>query len=414
MPQVPVVSKKKSNSHHFSTSRPIASMAQHIHVGDAAEEAILDNELISAKMSVRGGPYTQDAFPNQPVHETMTLAALIGSNFALNPDMVWKTCEGEEYEFIRGVVWNDDPAGLLFEDLDYTNSKLSFGDMWGKAFLARKEGFPGNFLSMFTPREENITARSHFGDLQFLHGMASSEGERPLVTKAKIMMWLEIMYKLALGGQGIGPDTQLQDVTTRGTSQLKSFFYDKTVPNGKATLRLLLGNNGGKNLTKYMGYNVQSRALGSCFHLIQDAYAYGHIRRTLVNEKDCIDRGIYSMVHAPLNLSTDHFSAHIKMRDGIADHWGDIENFHTYKGQDSDEHTHYDHAGINIENMTNLGDRDQFNGMAGVRDGIEQCIVLANFWKAETPWEGDNNVEKWLSDTVFKLSENVSSANHDI
>ncbi len=67
--------------------------------------------------------------------------------------------------------------------------------------------------------------RSHFGNLQFLHAMATKLGEPAQTTKDKLMSWLEVMYKLACGDQGVSPNDKL-------AARFPNDFNDTTVPNG--------------------------------------------------------------------------------------------------------------------------------------------------------------------------------------
>src|SRR4029453_12559088 len=45
----------------------------------------------------------------------------------------------------------------------------------------------------------DLTGRGHFGDLQFLHGMAARVAEAPHDTLAKILLWSEVVYRLSIG-----------------------------------------------------------------------------------------------------------------------------------------------------------------------------------------------------------------------
>ncbi|RYO30899.1 hypothetical protein AA0113_g5971 [Alternaria arborescens] len=295
---------------------------------------------IFANMAIQGGRGITKT--HQPVHETMTIAALIASKFPMSEGTTYKNAPKEIKEFVRGSVWNDDPGCLLFEKDTHDNYRLSDGTKWFKEYESAEGGLLGGFVGWITgtPRQ-TITGRSHFGDLQFLHAMAAQEREEPQETKEKIMMWLEIMYKLSVGDQGIHENMRLDqiDVSSSSRYQLRMFFKEDTSPSGGETL-------------------------------------------------------------LPL-----------KMKPGVADRWGKIENFHTYRGQSSD-HGHYDHSNVQVEEWGNLGDLDKFNGMIGVRDGIDACITLANYWHDRVAWE--NGVETWLRDTVFALAEDVTRANHEV
>jgi hypothetical protein len=110
--------------------------------------------------------------------------------------------------------------------------------------------------------------------------MAAQEREEPQETKSKIMMWLEIMYKLSVGDQSIHENTRLDqiDISSSSQYQLRMFFKEDTSPSGTETLRGLLTGN-----TQYEDTMISRRALGSCFHIIQDSYARGHVRRVPLN-----------------------------------------------------------------------------------------------------------------------------------
>jgi hypothetical protein len=156
---------------------------------------------IFANMAIQGGRgWTKK---NQPVHESMTIAALIASKFPISEGTTYKNAPKEIKEFLRGCVWNDDPGCLLFEQDAHDNYKLSDGIQWGAEYKSAEGGLVGGFIGFITRTpQQTITGRSHFGDLQFLHAMAAQEKEEPQETKSKIMMWLEIMYKLSVGDQG--------------------------------------------------------------------------------------------------------------------------------------------------------------------------------------------------------------------
>ena len=124
-----------------------------------------------------------------------------------------------------------------------------------------------------------MTQRSHFGDLQSLHGMASKSGEAAETTKGNILTWTEIMYKLACGNQGVVTQDKL-------TAVLPSQFNSSTKPTGDATLKQLLL----ATTSSYRFPNIQRRALGVCLHIIQDSYAIGHTQRCLLNSEDLAGR----------------------------------------------------------------------------------------------------------------------------
>ena len=117
---------------------------------------------------------------------------------------------------------------------------------------------------------------------------------------------------------------------------------------------------------------------------MEDSYARGHVRRTLTNPQDQLQAG-----------NIDDFKAG---KYGI---WGDVENFHCYKGQDETAHDRYDQVppfrGINLD-PTNL---DSFNALLGARDAIGAAIKLLNFFKSGTAWASAGGPKEFLEGTVF-------------
>jgi hypothetical protein len=140
-----------------------------------------------------------------PVHERMT-------------HMIYG-CEGDESKcskperensfapasVIAGTQWNDNPP------FELTSTGEALQSCTGKTI--RMPYFPVCWFQLFRDAERRakrgevldadsnvvLLYRVHFGDMQFLHSMASCEGEEAQVTKAKIMMWAEFTYKIAIG-----------------------------------------------------------------------------------------------------------------------------------------------------------------------------------------------------------------------
>jgi hypothetical protein len=122
---------------------------------------------------------------------------------------------------------------------------------------------------------------------------------------------------------------------------------------------------------------IPHRALGSCFHVIQDSYAEGHTRRERKNPNPA---------------------------SGEADRWDVVLNFHSYPGQNSDLHKHLDHGNDSLASV-DLRKPDTWNSLVGCRDGLDRCIQLANFWHRKAEW---NEVQQWLDADVFAISPNAT------
>ncbi|KIX98561.1 uncharacterized protein Z520_05862 [Fonsecaea multimorphosa CBS 102226] len=315
-----------------------------------------DLDVLKSEMAIHAGTILK---VGQPVHEMLTLAALINSDFKLDPSMTYRslrdnpTAHPEINDFIRGVIWNDDPECKLFKDDNASNNlDYSSGTAWGISYQ-----FGG-----FTKPE--LIHRSHYGDLQWLHAMALGM-DQPAATKASILQWIEIMYSVATGV--LSPDTPLVN------TELSRWFDD---PAHYTTVGQLLTHRHPSPAF------IPHRAVGSCFHVIQDSYAIGHTSR----EK-------------PPNAPA-----------GEADRWGAVLNFHSYGGQVEDQHKHFDHSSDDLSHI-DLRNPNSWNGLLGCREGLDKCITLANFWHRKAPWK---EVYRWLDDTVFAVSPKATASNNII
>lgn len=231
---------------------------------DSADCTALQNHPFQANFSIgfkSGGfiPINKD-----PVHENIAIAAFILAK-QLPQGTTYNNLDPKQWEYIRGLVWNDDPSCLLFDDKTDDNHDFGAGLEWYGQF---KNG-----------SADCMTKRSHFGDLQCLHGMASNIGESPKTTQRNILAWLEVMYKLACGNQGVTAQAKIQSV-------LPAHFNGSTIPAGDATMKQLLL----ATTSSFRFPNIQRRALGVCLHIIQDSYAIGHAQRCLLNPEDLAGR----------------------------------------------------------------------------------------------------------------------------
>lgn len=318
---------------------------------------------------------------NEPVHETVTLASLLEAGIDV-PETEPGADAGTD-EFLRGIIWNDDPAILLFEEDDDDNWNFTTGAAWFVVFKWAK------FSS--TNRLSNLTGRSHFFDLQFLHAMAEQAGEEPGDTLSKILMWAEVMYRLSIG-EGVAATDKLAEVDvtssvtvdgTDYTAALSGYFTGASAPTGQDTLGFLLTQD-----TAFGGLDLERRAIGSLLHMVQDSYARGHVKRTLENPGDLVAG------------SEDTF------KPGTYGRYGAVENFHCYRGQDSKAHDKYDEPPEGMR-PTSL---ESFNPLVGARNAITAGTRLLTMWQDQTPWGDPNGPEAYLRGTVFALSPNVTPA----
>jgi len=296
----------------------------------------------------------------EPVHETLTLLAVkqakenliakgedpgyllwgFGTDVGV-PDtskpFTFDTIGAKEAQaqFLRGVVWADDPEGQLFdkpEDL----SDYSSGYVWKSQF---DRGKAGNF--------DSLTARSHFGDLQFFHGMASSDKEAAKTTKGHMLNWARFLVNVATGATLTF--TKLKDV-----AEVSALFPSM----GDRTVKELFG--WGKGHFE----DIRQRAIGALFHMIQDSFAEGHVQR---NKKD------------------------------------EIVEFHAYGGQDEKKHAEHDTLGGSW--YQSLGERLKQTG--GALSAIDACATVMEMI---AEGKGTDEIVGHLDKTVFALASGVKSA----
>ncbi|KAF7762342.1 hypothetical protein Agabi119p4_8935 [Agaricus bisporus var. burnettii] len=323
------------------------------------------------------------------VHEDMAISSLISagvSGFDQGTTYEGILGRGSEviapasWEFIRGVLWNDDPACDFFNDFNSSN-----GDF---------QAWAGRWWFNFrTP--DTITYRSHHGDLQFLHAMASTVNEPPGETQRKIMLWLEVMYKLSVG-DGIYETDRID------STGLSEFFNNATTPRGSETLRgLLVGTT-----PQAWDTNIERRALGSCFHVIQDSYAVGHCQRGLINPNNMVDVEYTNYWHSSLWFPWKekiYIKGFTKENPG---RFSSIKVFHCFDGQDHDKHEYYD----SIPNGEKLDPSDptSFYCIVGANDALDACTTLATAWNSGWSW-AEGGVSLKMKQTFELASDSTTS-----
>lgn len=289
------------------------------------------------------------------VHENLCIAAAANSSlFNKNGSWSGKTLTQltkDQYELVRGVFWNDDPRCLIFKDDASDNRNFGWGVEFGTEFLKAKNGLTD---------DNNLTSRSHFGNLQFLHAMGSAVGEDPHESYRKIKAYMFAMLSLYRGNEpGMQPDSLV-----KSAGPLAEFFNDSNGHSSTTFKSLLMGNT-----KAYGNPDICLRGLGSALHVIQDSFARGHCRRDT---------------------------------DGT----GLIQNFHCYRGQNSDEHGKWDSKGADKIDPRDL---DCFNGMYGARAAITRCIQFLDLASQQESTDFDK-FEAWFS-SAFGLHPNASGSN---
>lgn len=204
---------------------------------------------------------------------------------------------------LAGVRWNDDPPFRLNSSsiseckLGETVRIITQPMCWAKLFKyaetnAAKELFDAGHTA------SNLMYRSHFGDLQFVHSMASKDGETAEVTQRNILMWAEFTWRVGLGEYSHG--ALLKEVKIPGFNQ----YFGNVGWNVQDLFTL-----GNPPLRKNMG----DVAFGSLLHMVEDSFSRGHVSRA---------EGVYGEF-CPGNSTG---------KPGV------IQEFHSYQNQDHGKH----------------------------------------------------------------------------
>jgi hypothetical protein len=275
-------------------------------------------------------------------------------------------CEGEDCRFpppgalksapsaiLAGVRWNDTPpltpqAGTAPEPEGKVITITGDPAHWGSLFKdARKQAEAGRKYgnAPLTP----VLFRSHFGDMQFLHSMASEEKERAGETKQKIMAWARFMYKLALGEITRGASirkTGLADIDglfTYTDDTVQALFVSDTPWEYRADDDLHLF------------------AMGVLIHLVADGFSDSHVERDEPRGEEC---------------------AHVGGKRSP----GRILSFHVYGLQDSSAHGKAESDRQLAARMTDL---------------IDVGRTVMGYYSRSAPWE---ELKAYL-DCVYELAD---------
>jgi hypothetical protein len=293
-------------------------------------------------------------FVGSPVHERMTVESLnrqVGRGRAFNVDY--------DDAYIRGIFWNDDPDDLLCPQCSALNLR-KFDKRWGIAFATRFQNAKKVAASSKDPsvpafrRGDGLLERSHFGDLQFLHGMAAIDGEEAAQTQRKILSWSEFVYKVATGR--IPSKERLDRIPIEDVRQL--FAGDSTL--GSKTVAELFRGSGA----------VRRVAIGSLLHIVQDSYAAGHAEREIV-------------VAAPVDGGSPFAR-------------GRVIEFHCYTNQDGDIHAADDKWPNDLVLSALVADRNP------ISIGSRILQFASENGGMGVPWE---QVESYLRDVVFAVTD---------
>lgn len=324
--------------------------------------ALVCGTAAAHKINPLHNKYTQDAHTiarrvSQPVHEEMTQLARACQLAHPGPVTAQLVCtdrskpstepKGNKYDaLMRGVWWNDDPNQLLFAarqaKLWAWMSDAQGIAVDGKNWKGEKAAIgPGYYM----------TYRSHYGDLQFLHAMASSDGESAQATQQHILSWAEFAYAVATGR--LDPETKMNAVTPIGAQAFFPVQSGWTVNYLFAPLYRLTS----PQYTRRM-------AAGSLLHMVQDSYSAAHA-----------DRGFDATAQCPA---------------------GRVVQFYSYIHQDPDRHGEADFRSA-----------WQARTFTDAQDPVNASATLLAYIDQEADW---NTVKSYLQDTVFCIDSSAKVA----
>jgi hypothetical protein len=320
-----------------------------------------------------------------PVHETMTLLAY---DYYLDPESAQggeKNTSAEELQktgvfrdLVLGSEWNDDPDSLLRQDVVRAKQWYAlFKDAQLQAQCSQDIS-QAKCKGVKLADAPMMLYRSHFGDFQFIHAMASNQSETAQETKNKIMAWAKFTYTLSISPGGFGKEvidgpviSAFSDVSTLLKRQgwTVAALFDP-VPGGEWIRSFRPGSIGSYKPSGVPRAPVQYKnkadessikhiALGSLLHMIQDSYSDAHTERN----GGC----------NPLSKER-----------------GSIISFRDYASQVDTEHAIADHYPVWLK-----------NGKLGEDNPLWASAKVIQFSFRKIPWDGV--VENFISNEIFPL-----------
>lgn len=320
-----------------------------------------------------------------PVHETMTLLAYdyymspddsTGGAAKTSADVLQKG--GRLRDLVIGSEWNDDPDSLLRQSVTRSIEWYAlFNDAKQQAGCKINPAGAGCKNTVQT-QNPMMLYRSHFGDLQFIHSMASLNTETAETTKKRMMAWAKFTYSVFISPTNLENEPidgktimAFSDIATllnkpgwtvgslfdpepagKWISSLNPWKYGRYKSSGKPRKQRAYENYQDKISVRYI-------ALGSLLHMIQDSYSDSHTER----EHGC---------------------------NPIARSKGKILSFRNYADQNADDH-----------GIADLHPDWLENGVLKKNNPIWASAWIIQMAFDQVPWE--NGVEAFLDQQVFPL-----------
>lgn len=206
-----------------------------------------------------------------PVHEAITHTAFGCSD---SDPIRCTNADRAPPSIIWGVRWNDDPPfkmkpGRAHCTYEQTIRAHTQPRCWyqlfkdGEARALRGERLGPGYALLY---------RTHFGDLQFIHAMASEDSEPPQVTRANILLWAEFAWTIATV-----PDKYYKYIRDLGIGRIGEYFPGEIT----ASNLLSLGN------PDFQTDRIDAVALGTILHMVQDSFSAAHVARNLPTGAPC-------------------------------------------------------------------------------------------------------------------------------
>jgi hypothetical protein len=180
---------------------------------------------------------------------------------------------------LAGVRWNDDPpfrindgAGApksckTQETIRFTTQPMCWADLFRAASAKAAKG-------EVEEGDSSLLQRSHFGDLQFIHSMASQKDEPAEDTQRRMLGWAEFTWRVMRGELSLETDMSAVPVAPVAERFKKTALRVQDL--------FTLGN---VSLRRYLG----DVAFGSLLHMVQDSFAKGHSeRRDPIFQQKCV------------------------------------------------------------------------------------------------------------------------------
>jgi hypothetical protein len=199
-----------------------------------------------------------------------------------------------------GTRWNDDPNNFFRVNNEFT------WFFWLKAAAIKAAITDQNPLEY----------RSHYGDLQFLHGMGSHQTS-PLNTRDNVLEWVRFAYDIA--ALQIQPEQTLYELAPR--YPFARFFTQTS--KGRWTVRKLFTNVGDvicksrcEGDLPATNDEVAALAMGALLHTIQDSLSDSHVDRISENGKSRVAAWLdYKLQNSSCHGSADKDIIWIKKKE---------------------------------------------------------------------------------------------------